>query len=100
MPEAWLIYGWKIGQEALKKAIMGMPPEAMEGESAIRVVVSANGQMAILGKIVAGGPVEDGIADLGFFMTEPYVEERMTKRIEELGLSKIVSGRPQYWFGG
>lgn len=96
--EVWLVFGWKIGQAALKKMIIDMPPDATE--AGLNVIVSLNGQEAILGKVVASGSLANGMADLGLFLTEGDAVERLTRKIEEVGLGKLVSGEPRYWFAG
>lgn len=78
-----------------------MPPKEMERiDGPLRVVVSSNGQEAILGKVLASGPFANGMANLGWFLTEDYALERLTRHMEELGLQKLVSGKPSYWFAG
>lgn len=101
-PNAWLVFGWKISQTAVKKAITGMPPEEMERESGLRVIVSTNGQEAILGKVIASGVFANGMADLGFFQADEDALERvrLRRRIEELGFGKVVTGEPTFWFAG
>ena len=75
-----------------------MPPSEMESMDGLRVVISADGKDAILGKVVTSGPFENGMANLGWFLTEDYALERITRKIGEIGFENVVSGKPSYWF--
>lgn len=100
--EVWLVFGWKVGQAALKKAITDMPPEEMESMDGLRVIVSTNGQEALLGKVLASGPFVNGMASLGESISEHYALERtqLTKKLQEIGFGDLVTGKPSYWFAG
>lgn len=98
-PEVWLVFGWKVGQAALKKAITEMPPEEMSNVDGLRVIVSTDGQYALLGKVLATGTFSNGAADLGWFLVEDEAE-RLARKIEKLGFGELVLGKPSYWFAG
>jgi hypothetical protein len=91
-----------VGQAGLRKAVIDMPPEEMGRLDGLRVVISRDGQEAILGKIVASGLYVNGMANLGMFQADEDALERLRlkKRIEDFGFGKVVSGEPTYWFAG
>lgn len=79
-----------------------MPFEEMGSTDGIRVIVSTDGQEAILGKIVASGVFANGIANLGSSISENDALDRLrlSKRVEEIGFGSLVEGNPSYWFAG
>jgi hypothetical protein len=91
---AYLVYGWRVDEGAMRRILADFPPEA--AEMGLRVVIRPDGKMAYIGDVLGA---LDGAEDRERHCRAPEPGDvgRLRRGMTILRLDGIAAGEPGLW---
>lgn len=92
--DAYLVYGWRVDEGAMRRILADFPPEA--AETGLRVVIRPDGKMAYVGNVMGA---LCGATDRECHCRLPVPEDvdRLRRGMAILRLDGIAAGEPGLW---
>jgi hypothetical protein len=92
----WLVYGWKIGPEAVKKFMEDMSPEAQE--AGLRLIISDDQEgNGYVGEVLADWPADPTIDERDAPAPMPSAANQLHGAMVAQGLGRETEKPPRLW---